>query len=331
MVKIMEKEFLTIDGLQLSLWDRDYIEKLQQGNVDCVSVCTCIWENARDTLSTLGKWNQFIKENDDLLMQVQSANDIWIAKQTGKIGVLFGTQNSSLYESDLSLVAVFEQLGVKMVQLTYNIGNNVGGGYLEDSTSGLTTFGKQVVKEMNRHGVIVDVSHSSDQTILDAIEASDRPVAISHANPEWIFAAKRNKSKEILSELRDSNGFLGVCIYPNVLNGTNTSLDEFCDMIIEMIDFMGIDKVGIGTGSTYNYTNEDLNYLRMGNWTYEVNYGAGSPDNPRLPEWPAWFNSPADFPNIIKGLHEKGVSEEGIYAIMGGNWFRFFIDGFKHE
>lgn len=326
-----QQDMIVIDALELSNWDRDFLHLLQEGGVTCVHACCGLWENARETLSKVGGWHRFFKENDDLVMQVFQGDDIQKAKEAGKIGVILGAQNTSALEDELSLVSVFNQLGVKVMQLTYNNQNLVGSSCYEDTDTGLSRYGRNVVKEMNRVGMVIDLSHVGDRTTLDAIELSTRPVAITHANPDWIYPTKRNKSEAVLRALKENGGMLGVCAYPHLLDGKETTLEEFCDMIVRTVDFMGIDHVGLGTDLTLNMSVDFLHWMRMGRWTHEMDYGAGSKDNPSWPEWPEWFQTPADFPNIVHGLRQKGMTEEEVAKVMGGNWLRFFTDSFKTE
>ncbi|MFD1780680.1 membrane dipeptidase [Fredinandcohnia salidurans] len=326
-----QQEMIVIDALELSNWDRNFLYLLQKGGVTCVHACCGLWENARETLSKVGEWHRFFRENDDLVMQVFQGEDILKAKKEGKIGVILGAQNTSALEDELSLVSVFSQLGVKVMQLTYNNQNLVGSSCYEERDSGLSRYGKLVIQEMNRVGMVVDLSHVGTQTSLDAIATSTRPVAITHANPDWIYPTKRNKSEEVLRALRDSGGVLGVCAYPHLINGKGTTLEEFCDMIVRTVDFMGINQVGLGTDLTFNMSVDFLHWMRNGRWTHEMDYGAGSKENPSWPEWPVWFKTPADFPNIASGLTKKGMTDEEVAKVMGGNWLRFFTDSFKSE
>lgn len=328
---IQQKDMIVIDALELSNWDRDFLHLLKQGGVTCVHACCGLWENARETLRKVGEWHRFFKENEDMVIQVYTGEDIQEAKRQGKIGVVLGTQNTSALEDELSLVSVFNQLGIKIMQLTYNNQNLIGSSCYEEKDTGLSRYGKLVVKEMNRVGMVIDLSHVGRQTSLDAISTSSRPVAITHANPDWIYPSRRNKSEEVLSALRDNGGVLGICAYPHLMNGKETSLEEFCDLIVQTVDFMGIDQVGIGTDLTLNMSVDFLHWMRMGRWTHEMDYGAGSKENPSWPEWPSWFQTPADFPNIIEGLRQKGMTEEEVSKVMGGNWLRFFTESFKTE
>ncbi|AKG03443.1 peptidase M19 [Salimicrobium jeotgali] len=322
---------MVIDGLELSNWDRDFLLELQKGGVTCVHACCGLWENARETLSKVSEWYRFFREHDDLVLPVKRGEDIRKAQDEGKIGIILGTQNTSALEDELGLVEVFEQLGIKIMQLTYNNQNLIGSSCYEENDAGLSRYGKLIVEEMNRVGMVIDLSHVGEQTSLDAIRHSERPVAITHANPDWIYPSRRNKSREVLQALKDNGGVLGLCAYPHLINGPETSIDEFVDLIVETIDFMGVEHVAIGTDLTLNMSDDFLHWMRMGRWTHDMDYGAGSKSNPSWPTWPSWFKGPADFPNISDALLDRGVSREDVASVMGGNWYRFFDESFRRQ
>lgn len=325
------EKMVIIDGLTLSNWNRELLLELHKGQVTCVHVCVTLWETARETLSKIGQWYRFVEENSDLVMLVKKGEDISKAQSLGKVGLILGTQNASPLEDDLSLVKVFSELGVKIMQLTYNNQNLIGSSCYEQRDTGLSRYGRLVIEEMNRVGMIIDLSHVGDLTTLDAIEHSRRPVTISHANPAWIYPSKRNKSKEVLTALRDQGGVLGLCLYPYLMNGAHTTMDEFCDMVAQTVEFMGVDQVALGTDLTLNWGEDFLKWMRMGRWTHKVDYGAGSASNPSWPEWPSWFQGPSDFPGIAEALLAKGFSLHEVKAVMGGNWQRFYTEGFQAE
>ncbi len=328
---MIKDEMLFIDGLQLCKWDRELLLDMREGGINCIHASIGLWENARETLSNIGQWNRFFLDNEDLILQVKKGEDILRAKEEGKIGVILGMQNASLFEDELALVEIFNQLGLKIVQLTYNNQNLIGSSCYEENDPGLSRFGKNVIAEMNRVGMLIDLSHCGERTTLDAISVSSRPVAITHANPDWIYPAKRNKSREVLQALRDHDGILGLCLYPFLIGGPDTTLEEFCEMVARTVDFMGVERVAIGTDLTLNQDEQFLKWMRMGRWTFQVEYGAGSKDQPGWPPWPSWFQKPSDFGNIAEGLQRHGFHADEVEAIMGKNWLRFFTESFKSE
>ncbi len=212
---------LTIDGLQYSNWSRKVFEEMRQGGLDCVHVTIAYHETCLETLRNIGKWNQLFEQHADLICKVGSADEVMAAKDRGKTGVVFGFQNCSPIEDDYSLVEIFHTLGVRFMQLSYNNQSLLATGCYEENDPGITRFGKQVIREMNRVGMVIDMSHSAEQSTLEAIELSERPIAITHANPTFFEPALRNKSDTVLKALGDSGGMLGFSLYPfHLKNGT---------------------------------------------------------------------------------------------------------------
>lgn len=318
----LHQDLLVIDGNQINNWDREILEELVAGGVGCVQATCAVWEGARETLGNLGRWYQWLRQNEDLISQVRSPEDISHSRSEGRVGVILGFQNTSPIEDDLSLVEVYSRLGVRVMQLTYNIQNYVGASCYDPADAGLTRFGRSVVTEMNRCGMLVDISHVGEQTSLDAIEASEKPIAATHANPDWFYPSPRNKSEKLLRALSESGGVIGCTVYPHFIGGAQTTLAEFCAMIESLVELMGIQSVAIGTDSTRKCSDEYLAWLRNGRW---------SPDGgtPSWPEWPEWFRTPADFPNLTAGLLERGFSREEVAAVMGGNWLRLYGETFE--
>ena len=165
---------MIIDALNCSNWDRELLLEAQAAGLTCAHVTVAVWENGRETLSKIERWYRLLRANSDIAMQVTQAADIEWAKSENKVGILFGFQNSSPLEDDLGLVEIYHRLGVRVIQLTYNNQSLLGAGCYEPQDSGLTRFGREVVREMNRLGMVVDLSHVGEQTTLDAIDFSER-------------------------------------------------------------------------------------------------------------------------------------------------------------
>jgi membrane dipeptidase len=226
-------------------------------------------------------------------------------------------------------VEICHQLGIRFMQLTYNNQSLLATGCYEDDDTGLTRMGKQVVAEMNRVGMVIDMSHSADRSTLEAIEHSTRPIAITHANPDWWHPALRNKSDEVLRALTDEGGMLGFSIYPHHLaGGTNCTLDSFCQMIAEAASRYGAENLGIGTDLCQDQPDSIVEWMRVGRWSKTIDYGEGSASNAGFPAMPTWFNDNRDFGNIAKGLIAVGMSQNEVDGVMGDNWLRFYENSF---
>jgi microsomal dipeptidase-like Zn-dependent dipeptidase len=258
------------------------------------------------------------------------AEDVETASKQNKTAVIFGFQNPSPIEDDIGLVEILHRLGGRFMQLSYNNQSLLATGCYEENDPGITRMGKEVIKEMNRVGMVVDMSHSSERSTFEAIELSSRPIVISHANPSFWHPAKRNKSDEIIKELSNSNGMLGFSLYPHHLNNSSQcSLEDFCSMIARTADLIGIDHIGFGSDLCQDQPDSIVEWMRVGKWTKEIDYGEGSASNPGFPDMPDWFRDNRDWHNIIEGLKKHGFSNDEINKIKGENWLSFFRKSFN--
>jgi len=228
------------------------------------------------------------------------------------------------------MVRILHELGVRFMQLSYNNQSSLATGCYEKNDPGITRFGEQVIREMNRVGMVIDMSHSAEQSTLEAMALSSRPIAITHANPVFFHPALRNKSTAVLQALASSGGMLGLSLYPfHLKNGSDCSLEQFCEMVAETVEVMGIDQVGIGSDLCQNWGYETLEWMRSGRWTFDADHGEGSVDNLNWPEQPGWFRNSQDMKNIAQGLKQQGFSIEDIAKVMGNNWLAFFQNSFE--
>lgn len=312
---------LTIDGLQYSNWSREIFEEMRAGGVSAVHATLVYHENTRETLARFGDWNRRFEQHNDLIMPVYEAADIELARETKRVGIFFGAQNCSPIEDDIDMIAVMRRLGLMIMQLTYNNQSLLATGCYESEDNGITRFGRQAIEEMNRVGMIIDMSHSSEKSTLDAIELSNRPVIISHANPASFHPAKRNKSDRVLRAIAESGGLLGFSVYPfHLRNGPDCTLESFCNMVADTADLMGIDHIGIGTDLCQGQPQSVLDWMRNGRWSKQMDFGEGNKNNAGWPRPLTWFKDNRDFPAIIEGLRQKGFSETEVEKVMGLNW-----------
>ena len=318
-----------IDALQYANWSEKIFRQMRAGGVDAVHVTITYHENFRETVLNIERWNRWFEQFPDLIFQGFTADDIDLARASGRTAIFFGAQNPSCIEDDIGLVEVLHRLGLRFMQLTYNNQSLLASGCYEAEDTGLTRMGREVVAEMNRVGLVIDMSHSGERSTLDAIAHSARPIAITHANPANWHPALRNKSDRLLRALAESGGMLGFSIYPHHLHGgSDCTLADFCTMIARTAELMGMDHIGIGTDLCQDQPDSVVDWMRAGRWTKQRDYGEGSADNPGFPPMPDWFHDNRDFGNIEAGLRAAGFSPEDVGAVMGGNWARFFRDSF---
>ena len=312
---------LVFDGLQISNWDRNTLEEVRRGGVHGINATCAVWEGTLETIRNIGDWLVLQNDSPDLARLVTSASEIREAAADGVVGVVLGFQNTSPFEQDYSTVEIFHKLGVRIAQLTYNIQNYVGGSCYDPDDSGLTRFGGRIVEEMNRVGMLVDLSHVGNRTSLDAIHHSIKPVSITHANPLWFSDTPRNKPDEVMQAVVDRGGVVGACLYPNVIGGAETTREAFCDMVIRLVDQLGPDHVAIGSDSARNWDSSYVTFLRDGRWKPKQNV--------QWPEWSAWFQSPEDFPALANALSDRGLPDEVLTKVLGENWLTLFETVFE--
>ena len=319
-----------IDGLQYCNWSEKIFKQWRASNLTAVHVTISYHEQFRETVSNFEQWNSWFEKHPSLIMPAFYAEDVETASKQNKTAVIFGFQNPSPIEDDIGLVEILHRLGGRFMQLSYNNQSLLATGCYEENDPGITRMGKEVIKEMNRVGMVVDMSHSSERSTFEAMELSSRPIVISHANPSFWHPAKRNKSDEIIKELSNNNGMLGFSLYPHHLNNsTQCSLEDFCSMIARTADLIGIDHIGFGSDLCQDQPDSIVEWMRVGKWTKEIDYGEGSASNPGFPDMPGWFRDNRDWHNIIEGLQKYGFSNDEINKIKGENWLSFFRKSFN--
>jgi len=318
-----------IDGLQYANWSKKIFRQMRDGGVDAVHVTITYHETFRETVLVIEQWNGWFEQYPDLIFQGRTADDVRRARETGRTAIFFGSQNPSCIEDDIGLVEVMHTLGLRFMQLTYNNQSLLASGCYEDNDTGLTRMGRQVVSEMNRVGLVVDMSHSGERSTFEAIEHSTRPITISHANPASWHKALRNKSDDLLRALGQSGGFLGLSAYPHHLkDGSKCTLQSWCDMAALAIDLVGSQNVGIGTDLCQDQPDSIVEWMRVGRWTKAIDYGEGSAANAGFPTMPNWFHDNRDLAGFREGLLASGLDLATIDGVMGDNWHAFFDKSF---
>ena len=314
-----------IDNLQYCNWSRKVFEINRSAGLDAVHVTIVYHEDFDELQLEIKKWEKLFHENSDLIFLGKNFQDIDKANKENKTAIFFGFQNCSPIEDDINLVEKVHQLGCRFMQLTYNNQSLLATGCYEKVDSGVTNFGREVIREMNRVGLVVDMSHSAEKSTLDAIEFSEKPIAITHANPSFWHPAKRNKSSDLLKILSDSGGMLGLSLYPHHLkDNTNCTLDSFCEMVAKTAEIMDVKKIGIGSDLCLDHPDTVVEWMRNGSWSKSKNYGEGSKNKPGFPKQPDWFLDARGFSNIEKGLKKAGFSDTETHGILGNNWYNFY-------
>ena len=248
------------------------------------------------------------------------------AKEVGKVGVILGFQNATPIENDLGHLAVFHHLGVRIIQLSFHERSLLADGCYESANGGLSNFGRAAVHEMNRLGILVDLSHVGERSTIEAIEHSKKPVAVTHANCKGYFDRPRNKTDEAVRLLAERGGGVGATAICSFLKTQfESKLDDFVDAIDDMVQRIGPYHVGFGIDFTQDQPRSFWRYIGSQQGTY---YPAVFQD-PKV-HWdevklyPDDLETPDELPNLAVGLQRRGYSDDEIEGILGGNWLSLF-------
>lgn len=260
--------------------------------------------------------DRFIEKHPDLLLKATKSSDLQRAMNENKIAVYYLFQNSTQFGRDLSRLDEFYDAGVTSSQLTYNYQNWVGAGCKELRGSGLTVFGATVVEKMNEIGMLIDLSHSKETTMLDAIEASNQPIIISHTACQAVFDNIRNTSDKALKAMAEKGGVVGICqIRPFITHSRpDVALPEYFDHIDHAVKVAGIEHVSIGSDRDHRVITMTDEYLA------ELAREEG--ENFDMKEWPLFIdelNGPRRMEVIWDGLKDRKYSDDQVEKIMGQN------------
>jgi membrane dipeptidase len=317
----LHDDLVVVDGLIISKWSRDVFADMRRGGLTAANCSCLVWEDFRGAMDNIAEWKTWFRVHDDLILQVHTTADIRRAKAEGKIGIFLGWQNTSGIEDRIGYLELFKALGVGVMQLTYNTQNLSGCGCYESRDGGLSDFGRDVVDEMNRVGIVCDLSHVGAQTSTDVIRHSKKPVAFTHCLPAGLKAHPRNKTDEQLKLIVDHGGFVGVTMYPWFLpRGNQSTIDDYVTAIDYILDRVGEEQVGIGTDFTQDQGRGFLEWLARdkgdGRFVFEVGDEV----------FPDGLRAIGDMPNLTLSMERRGWSENRIRNVMGENWIRFLAN-----
>jgi len=305
-----------IDGLIIAKWERDLFLDMRKGGLSAANCTVSVWEGFQATVNNIVASNKLIRENSDLVIPVRNTSDIRRAKAEGKTGIIYGFQNANAFEDQIGYVEIFKQLGVGIVQMCYNTQNLVGTGCYERD-GGLSGFGHEIVAEMNRVGIMCDLSHVGPKTSEEVILASKQPVCYSHCLPSGLKEHPRNKSDAELKFIADHGGFVGVTMFtPFLKKGIHATIDDYAEAIVYIMKIVGEDSIGIGTDFTQGQDAEFFEWL-----THDKGYAR------RLTRFgeivnPLGIRTVGEFPNLTETLLKRGLPVRVVEKIMGENWMR---------
>ncbi len=310
---------IVIDGLVIANFSRAIFEDMVKGGITAANCTCCVWHDFRATMANIAQWKRWFFEHEDLILQVHGTADIRRAKEAGKVGIILGWQNTSGLDNDVDNLALFRDLGVRVMQLTYNTQNLVGSGCWESRDGGLGDFGRHAIDEMNRLGILIDLSHVGPVTSDEAISYSKVPVAYTHCCP-MLKQHARNKTDAQLKTIADAGGFVGFASYtPFLPKGEDSTIDDCVAAMAYLINIVGEGNTGIGTDWVQDQDLSFFTYLSSD----EGKGRATATPHKKVPEMPKGLETLGDFRNFIPAMERAGWSERRIRGVLGENWLRF--------
>ena len=275
------------------------------------------------TVRELGYWMRELSAQSSALTQVRSIADIRSAKESNKLGLIFGFQDAVMLEGDVSRLNLFHDFGVRVIQLTYNLRNELGDGCLEPSNAGLSRFGHAVVERMNQLGMVVDLSHCGQRTTADAIAASAAPVAITHSGCNTVFQHPRNKRDDELRALAQKGGVIGIYMMPFLNAQGPPRIEHFLQHVEHAVQVCGEDHVGVGSDNSITPTVADEAYRKL-LMDFAVERKSRGIAAPREEEvlFVEELNTPRRMETLADQMLARGYSESRVEKIIGQNWVR---------
>jgi membrane dipeptidase len=319
----LHRESIVIDGT--TFFCRGYTDRLEKAGVTALNITTAWPDDDFETAVSRIEEYYAVAANDPKIELVGTAEDIARLKREGKVGLIVAFQNSRPIGTHLERVETFWRLGVRTIQLTYNTRTYAGDGVFEEHDVGLSKFGKALVREMNRVGILVDLSHGGRRTTLDAIDASEKPCVFTHSNPHALVPVPRNITDEQMKAVAAKGGLVGCSSFPALVwrgGESGPTLDQFIECIDYAVNLVGIDHVSIGTDSEATkgaYPPELRASLRR---LYPGTTGGFHARFPQGSPLAGMEDGLGDWPNVTRRLLERGYKPADVQKIIGGNFLR---------
>jgi len=313
-----------------------WLEDVLNGGVTASNATVCMQKNISEALRELLQYHNWAKKKNDKALIVFKAEDIEKAKREGKHGVIFGPQDSDFLEGKIHLLKTVSDWGIRIIQLAYSTRNLAADGCSERTNAGLSNFGMDLIKEMNRQGILIDMSHAGDKSTMEAIEHSSDPICFTHVLPrsstptsissyaEWAggesfikFALKRGRTDEALQACAEKGGVIGITPFFAKKKGTSTLTDDLMDQVDYTAELVGVDHVGFGSDLDFRNSVTRGAYI----WKYPDRIDK-TYHTPMDRTWGyGWLEY---IINFTQGLVARNYSDSEIKKILGGNWMRIF-------
>jgi membrane dipeptidase len=305
----------------------EMVANAKTSGITAVNLTVSSAPNVADTFRDMGYWERELQAHADVLMKIYSVADLRRAKESRRLGLIYGFQNATMLEGDASNLDVFQRFGVRIIQLTYNDRNLLGDGCLEPANAGLSRHGRDVVARMNELRMLVDLSHCGLQTTADGIATSSRPVAITHSGCRGVFEHPRSKTDDILRALTNKGGVIGIYMMPFINAQGQPMAADLVKQIEYAVKVCGEDHVGIGSDLSITPHVVNAEYEAKHRRFVEGRKARGIAA-PREEDYMFVkdLNVPRRLEMIADQLQSRGHPAARIEKIIGANWLRLFSE-----
>ncbi len=303
----------------------EMVANAKASGITAVNLTVSSAPNVAATFRDMGYWERELQAHPDVLMKIYSVADLHRAKETRRLGLIYGFQNATMLEGDAANLDVFQRFGVRIIQLTYNDRNLLGDGCLEPANAGLSRHGRDVVARMNELRMLVDLSHCGLQTTADGIATSSRPVAITHSGCRGVFDHPRSKTDDILRALANKGGVIGIYMMPFLNAQGQPMAADLIKQIEYAVKVCGEDHVGIGSdlSITPHVVNAEYETKHRRFVEGRKQRGIAAPREEDY-MFVKDLNTPRRLELIADQLLTRGHSATRVEKIIGGNWMRVF-------
>ena len=306
------------------------LRDLHASGVTAVSMTLSVGSNGdrlSKALQRVAIFDEKVAAAPDVLLRVRTAADLGTAKKTGRLGLIYNVQDTSLLENDLTRVALLHSLGLRQMQMTYNVRNLVGDGCLERGNAGLSNLGRDLVAELGRAGVVMDLSHAGQRTIAEAIAEAKAPPVISHTGCRSLNDHPRNVYDAELRALAAKGGVVGIYFMPFLVERGVARKEDLIRHLEHAVNVCGEDHVGLGTDGMVSARVIDDAYRESLREDYEsrVKQGIAAPgEGPDAYQLVLDYNEPRRMQRLAEDLSARGWSHGRICKLLGSNFARVF-------
>ncbi len=325
--ELVHREAIVIDATCPLANREESIDEWIRGGTTAVAPSLNASDGIDGAMRSIARWLARIEAHPEKFIHVTRATDVTTAKNQGRLGIIFHFQDTDPVVDDLNLLAAYARLGVRMVQLTYNRKNRVGDGCEERTDAGLSRFGVRMIQEMNRLGLIVDLSHTGYRTTMDAMDVSSAPPVFSHANCRAVCDSVRNLRDDQIRAVAARGGTIGVVGFPAfVAPVPKPTLEHLIAHIEHIAQLVGTDAIALGLDYFDGMAGVAPTRVAAALYRRLLAEGVWTADGYPPPPWhyPEGLDSPSGLPRLTAALLARGFSVQDVQKIMGGNFLRVF-------